>query len=140
MDPRFVGRCLLSDLTHPGQAQPPPSIEVLLDPDDTYGYAGVLKLRGEHDLSTAVEIQEAVDSICGNLLVDLRECGFMDSTVISVLIRDYQARSREGHDLELLAPLENTTIIRTLEITGMRDALVIHSSQPDLRPGFPAAS
>jgi anti-anti-sigma factor len=100
----------------------------------------VIKLRGEHDLSTAVEIKEALNSICGNVLVDLSECDFIDSTVISVLIRDYYARAREQHDLELLAPLENATIIRALEITGMRDSLVIHSSQPDLRPGFPAAS
>jgi anti-anti-sigma factor len=68
------------------------------------------------------------------VLVDLSECDFIDSTVISVLIRDYRERAREGHDLELLVPLENTTIARTLEIAGMRDLFVIHSSRPPVLP------
>ena len=110
-----------------------------MDAAGTHEYAVVLELRGEHDLATAVEIQDALDSICGNTLVDLSECDFIDSTVISVLIRDYKARAREGHDLELLAPLGKTTITRTLEITGMRDALVIHSSPPEVRPGLAIA-
>lgn len=117
-----------------------PPIELRVDSPETHGYAAVLRLCGEHDLATAGEIQEALDSIWGNLLVDLSECAFIDSTVISVLIRDYRTRVREGHDLELLAPLENVTITRILEIAGLRDALVIHSSQPAIPPRFAAAS
>jgi anti-anti-sigma factor len=109
-----------------------------MDAAGTHEYAVVLKLRGEHDLATAVEIQDALDSIWGNLLVDLSECDFIDSTVISVLIRDSRIRAREGHDLELLAPLENPTITRTLEIAGLHDALVIHTSEPVSPPGFAA--
>jgi hypothetical protein len=60
--------------------------------------------------------------------------------VLSVLVRDCRARRREGHDLELLAPLENATITRTLEITDMRDALVIHTSKIADQPGFASAS
>ena len=132
----------MSDSTRSARHKPgePRPIQLRLGRAETNGYAAVLKLCGEHDLATAVEIQDALDAVCGTLLVDLSECAFIDSTVISVLIRDYRARAREGHDLELLAPLENQTITRTLEIAGLRDALGIHSSQPELRPGVAAAS
>lgn len=110
----------MSDITHPGQAQPPDelgrSVEVRLDPADTHGYTGVVKLRGEHDLATGVEIQDTLEPIFGNGLVDLSECDFIDSTVISVLIREYQARAGEGPDLDLFAPLENAAVARALEI------------------------
>ena len=133
----------MSDSPHTAQGQRrsyPRPIELRMDAAGTHEYAVVLKLRGEHDLATAVEIQDALDSIWGNLLVDLSECDFIDSTVISVLIRDSRTRAREGHDLALLAPLENATITRTLEIAGLHDALLIHTSDPGSPPGFAAAS
>ena len=133
----------MSGYTHSARGRrsgEPRPLELLIDPAETHGYAAVLKLCGEHDLATAVEVQDALDSISGTLLVDLSDGDFIDSTVISVLIRDSRARVREGHGLELLAPLENETITRTLELAGLRDAIVIHSSQPELRPGFAAAS
>jgi anti-anti-sigma factor len=119
----------MSDFTEPpprtdGEARPP--IDVRLDRDGTSGYTAIVSLCGEHDLASAVDIQETLGSIWGNVLVDLTACEFIDSTVIGVLVRDYQLRHREGQRLELLVPAENTTISRTLEITGMRDALTIH--------------
>jgi anti-anti-sigma factor len=131
----------MSDLT---RATPGPSdgsrspIEVLLDRAGTSGYTAVVSLCGEHDLATAVDIQDALQSIWGDVLVDLTDCQFIDSTVISVLIRDDQTRQREGQRLELLLPAENTTICRTLEITGLRATLKIHAHADDARA--PAAS
>jgi hypothetical protein len=51
----------------------------------------------------------------------------LDATPISILIRDSRARRREGHSLEPLARA-NSTITRTLEITGLPGALVIHTA------------
>jgi hypothetical protein len=51
----------------------------------------------------------------------------LDSTLISILIRDSRARRREGHSLEPLARA-NSTITRTLEITGLHGTLVIHTA------------
>ena len=133
----------MSDSTYTAQGQRrsyPRPIELCMDAAGTRKYAVVLKLRGEHDLATAVDIQDALDSIWGKLLVDLSECDFIDSTVISVLIRDSRARAREGHNLELLTPLENETITRTLEVAGLRDALVIHTCEPAIPRGFATAS
>jgi anti-anti-sigma factor len=122
----------MSDLTHPGHAQQPDefdrSIEVRLDPAATRGYAGVVSLRGEHDLSTAVEIQDALEPIFGNVLVDLSGCDFIDSTVIAVLLDDSDIRKREGHCLELLVPPDNRVIMRTLQVSGIARLLVVHSN------------
>jgi anti-anti-sigma factor len=98
-------------------------IEVHLDSAGTSRYTGVVRLCGEHDLATAADIQYALASVWGDVLVDLTSCEFIDSTVIGTLIRDHQARRREGHRLELLVPPENTTITRTLTIVGVLDAL-----------------
>jgi hypothetical protein len=46
-----------------------------------------------------------------------------------VLIVDAQIRVREGHRLELLVPPGNRTISRTLEVSGIRDLLTVHSSR-----------
>ena len=50
----------------------------------------VLKLAGEHDLSTAPAIGEALRRIaeCGTtVVVDLTQTSFIDSTVIGALVR-----------------------------------------------------
>ena len=52
--------------------------------------AFIVHVVGEVDLATAGEFEAAVSSGAdtpGALIIDLTECGFMDSTGISVLIR-----------------------------------------------------
>ena len=77
-----------------------------------------MRLRGEHDLSTAPEVRAALSSISGSVLVDLADCAFIDSTIIGALITASQELEREGHVLELYVPPENLTVSRTLEVTG----------------------
>jgi hypothetical protein len=54
-------------------------------------------------------------------------CEFIDSTVIRLLVVNQQAREREGQRLELLVPLENTRIMRTLEVSGVTKILSVRS-------------
>jgi anti-anti-sigma factor len=105
-------------------------IEVQINPSEAPGYAALVKLCGEHDLATAVEVQDALDAIYGSVLVDLADCEFIDSTVISVLVRDSQARQREGHLLELLMPNENSPVARTLTVVGLPDLIPVHARPP----------
>jgi anti-anti-sigma factor len=52
--------------------------------------AYIVQVSGEIDLATAQEFEAAVVSgieTAGALVIDLSDCGFMDSTGISVLIR-----------------------------------------------------
>jgi anti-anti-sigma factor len=127
-------RCPTSDstLTPPGDGQSNESqpIELGFDPAQTRGYAAVVSLHGEHDILTSERLIDALTPISGDILVDLTDCRFLDSTAITVLIVDSQMRVREGHRLELLVPPENRTISRTLEVSGVRDLLTLHTSRP----------
>jgi anti-anti-sigma factor len=94
------------------------------------GYAAVVSLHGEHDLSTRDQVEEALAGIFGSVLVDLSACPFIDSTVIVALIAQLQERVREGHRLELVVPPGNTSILRIVEVVGLRDLLVVHDAMP----------
>ena len=55
-----------------------------LEPD-----LAIVTLRGEHDISTRDELGLAFDeaSAHANLLIDLTDCSFIDSTVINLLLK-----------------------------------------------------
>jgi anti-anti-sigma factor len=53
----------------------------------------VLVLRGEHDLSTAPDVRAHVEEAVqagGDVLVDLTETGFIDSSILGVLVAGYR--------------------------------------------------
>ncbi len=58
----------------------------------------LVQLRGEHDLSGKEALAEALASASDqlNVLVDLSECTFMDSSVLGVLIPAGQTSSSEA--------------------------------------------
>lgn len=83
--------------TPPSGGNPPePSVNVDLHPTEAPGFAAIVWLAGEHDLSTSDAIRDALSPIFGNVLLDLSECTFIDSSVISVIVGDVRARAREG--------------------------------------------
>jgi anti-anti-sigma regulatory factor len=63
----------------------------------------VLKLAGEHDLSTAPAIDAAFERISATgmtVVVDFTQTSFIDSKVVAALVR----RSRGGETLLLVVP------------------------------------
>ena len=81
----------------------------------------VLKLAGEHDLSTAPAIDAAFEriSVTGTtVVVDFNQTSFIDSTVIAALAR----RSRSGETLLLVVP-RGSAVRRTLDLIGITDLL-----------------
>ena len=117
---------------------PEPDIQVEIGPGDLPEFAAVVSLNGDHDLASAPQVSATLRSISGNTLIDLSECSFVDSTVISTLLSASRELQREGHHLQLLVPRENVTVTRTLEIIGIRELLVIHEKRP--RPNKPHSS
>jgi anti-anti-sigma factor len=93
-------------------------------------YAAIVSLRGEHDLESSLALRQTLDSIEGDVLVDLSRCGFMDSSVIGTLLRTSQERARAGHRLELIVPPANRIIVRTIEIASLRELLTVHDELP----------
>jgi anti-anti-sigma factor len=75
-------------------------------------------LVGEHDLATSEAVRVALAPLCGNVLVDLGQCFFVDSTIIAILLRKAAELGREGHELELRVTA-GSIVARTLAITGV---------------------
>lgn len=128
-----------------GNDGPPPSDAVVLRfwPADAPGFAGCVSLVGEHDIATHEQVVEALAQVSGNLLVDLTECTFIDSTVIGAVSARSVALRRDGHRLELVVPPAGSAVTRVLEIVGMSAIAPMHAgwdavpgSQP--RPDPPA--
>jgi anti-anti-sigma factor len=102
-------------------------IELQLRPARVPAFAAVLHLRGEHDMATAPAIAEALASVSGDLVVDLRECTFCDSSVVQALFEAGASRQRDGRRLELLVSPGSTAVARILEITGLAARVPTHA-------------
>jgi anti-anti-sigma factor len=104
-----------------------PYVEVELRPTSAPAFVAIVKLLGEHDVSTAHKIGVALAPIKGDLLVDLRECDFLDSSVIAVVVEAQQSLQREGHQLEVVVP-PGTAVARTLELVGVSTVIRVRGS------------
>ncbi len=110
---------------------PPPergTVEVEFHPQP--GVA-VVAVRGEHDLRTKAALAEALEraSAQRNVLVDLSECSFMDSSVIgALLVASKRLEERDGR-LEVVIAPEAHTVHRAAELTGLAAFLPIHATR-----------
>lgn len=101
----------------------------------------VVSVSGEVDLHTAPEMERELLEVLqlgGNsVVVDLAEVGFIDSTVLGLLLR-YKPRFRSrGGDLVLVS--DDRRILRTLEITGLDRIFRIEQRLGDAVAGLHAA-
>jgi anti-anti-sigma factor len=100
--------------------------------DITFPRAGVacVTLRGEHDLSTrpllTAALAQAIEQ--ANVIVDLSECTFMDSSVIAALFQAGRNLSALGGRLELVIPAGTGTIQRTADLTSLASILPVHET------------
>jgi anti-anti-sigma factor len=109
---------------------PRSDIEVEVRPARAPQYAAVVSLHGEHDLATSGALRDALRPLFGDVLVDLSDCSFIDSTVIGSLISSAQELEREGHNLSLVVPPENTNVARTLEIVRIGELIRVFPQVP----------
>jgi anti-anti-sigma factor len=107
-----------------------PSIELVLDPARTRGYAAIVTLHGEHDLATSADLADALARIGGTVLVDLSSCDFIDSTILGVIIRKAAELRREGFRIDLLVPDGNSPIRRIVEVTGIASLVTVFAELP----------
>jgi anti-anti-sigma factor len=112
---------------HTAQLAAVPAVEVEFRPP---GIAFV-KLHGEHDLSSQQCLTEALAAASAkrDVLVDLSECTFMDSSVIAALFRARQKLTERGGRLELVIPESASTIRRVADVTLLAAILPIHETR-----------
>jgi anti-sigma B factor antagonist len=82
-----------------------------------------IAVRGELDLATAGQLEEAIARADGRpLLVDLRGLSFMDSTGVRILLQASDDASRTGAELGFVMP-ENGDARLTMVETGIHAIL-----------------
>jgi len=101
----------------------------------------VVNVTGEHDVSTAPELTQALDEAAAysNVLVDLSECSFMDSSVIQALLTTAQSLEARGEQLALVIPAEQGVVARVAHMTRLSEIICIYPSRgtglASLQPG-----
>lgn len=81
-----------------------------------------LRLRGELDLATADIVRDALhDALAGGgeIVVDLSQLAFIDSTGIAILI----AAMAEGDGLVRFVPSQAPAVTRVLRLTGVEERM-----------------
>jgi anti-anti-sigma factor len=93
--------------------------------------AVVVTLRGEHDLHSRSAVADALARAGerANVLVDLTECAFIDSTIIGVVVAALQAQAERGARLELAIPPDADALRRVAEIAGLATFMTIHDTR-----------
>jgi anti-anti-sigma factor len=93
--------------------------------------AAVVALRGEHDLTTKSDLAEALARAGdgADVLVDVSDCEFLDSTIIGVLVAAFHAQTAAGRRLELAIPESAAQARRVAAIAGLASFLVVHDSR-----------
>jgi anti-anti-sigma factor len=79
----------------------------------------VLTLRGEWDVATRERLREALTSVGSehDVLVDLRQASFFDSTALAELIALYKRLTGQGRRVEAL--VGDSNMRRLLELTSL---------------------
>jgi anti-anti-sigma factor len=104
-----------------------PSIEVERLSDEV----AIVHLRGEHGLSTKLELTAALNvaSERPRVLVDLTQCTFIDSTVIAVLLAAQHKQVVRKQRLELIVPNDAYVIERILTLSRIRRIITVHETR-----------
>jgi len=101
--------------------------EVVIERDEG---AWVLTLQGEHDLSTATAVRDALRRVfdAGSaVVVDLSAVTFLDSSTLNaILYGSERAQSDAAHRFAAVLPPGPSAARRVLELTGVDRVLAIH--------------
>lgn len=76
-----------------------------------------LVVRGEVDAFTAPRLAEAIDAHDGDVVLDMSETDFIDSSGIRVLVQQHQTRTGSGQSFRIAQP--SRAVLRTLELSAL---------------------
>jgi anti-anti-sigma factor len=98
----------------------------------------IVRMRGEHDLSTAPRLTQALEQVAAhsNVIVDLSECDFIDSTVIARLLSTANDVRAEDEQLVVVIPPESKTVARVAHLIQLSELIPVHRSQSDAIASF----
>ncbi len=92
-----------------------------------------VRVSGELDQSTAPELRGALanvfDGESGSVLVDLSDCGFIDSTGLSLLVETKRQLAEESRRFGVCCP--DADVRRLLELTGIDQAVGLFDTRDE---------
>jgi anti-sigma B factor antagonist len=93
----------------------------------------VVTASGELDLSTAPELRQFLRQTVADgareLIVDLSDVGFLDSTTLGVLIGARNRMLETGGTISIICP--NRSVLRIFQLAGLDQVFTIHQSLAD---------
>lgn len=99
------------------------------------GSLQVLVLRGEHDLSTAADVRAHVEEAIatgGDVVVDLSETGFIDSSILGVLVAGYRSlASAEPPRRLAVVAVPGGSVTRLFDLVSVSDVIPVYPSRPE---------
>jgi anti-anti-sigma factor len=93
--------------------------------------AWVLRLRGEHDLSTAATLQAEIDAVFAHgtkVVIDLSEADFIDSAIIGSLVNGQRQAATDADDGFAIVAPENSFSLRLLRLVGYEQRLEVYGT------------
>jgi anti-sigma B factor antagonist len=89
----------------------------------------LVALSGEHELFGAPKLQEQIDTLIADgasIVVDLTDAVFIDSSIVSVLLRSHRFAASRGCDYTVvLGASTGDSIRRMFELTGLAGILPV---------------
>lgn len=89
-------------------------------------------VRGDLDGATAPRFREALDDAirggASSILIDLSECGFLDSTGIGLIVETWRSVSEEANGSLAICCAE-PEVQRVLALTGLDRSIEIHQAR-----------
>ena len=86
------------------------------------GACTFVMVEGEVDMASAPQLEEALLAVAdGDVVVDLTEVAFLDSSGIGALARAHRAVARRGR--QLTSTGEQSLVRHALEVTGLLEIL-----------------
>lgn len=96
----------------------------------------VFTVRGELDMNTASELEQALDGALEDeeaaVMLDLSKCEFIDSTGIALIVRTWQRLDRDagnGGKGKFVLCCVNHQVRRLLKITGVESSITLHEQR-----------
>jgi anti-sigma B factor antagonist len=100
----------------------------------------VISVAGEVDLYTAPELKQelvrVIEEGTRNVIVDMSETTFIDSTTLGVLVSGLKRLRPSGGQLALVVTDRN--IRKVFDITGLDRVFPIHETRAEASRAFPA--
>jgi anti-sigma B factor antagonist len=102
---------------------------------ETIGEMRVLVLKGEHDLSTAPDVRAHVEEAVtagGDLVIDLSETAFMDSSILGVLVAGYRSVTTAARDRRFaVVAMPGSSVTRLFDLVSVSDVIPVYPTRAE---------